>query len=69
MPSESFSVAMAFSLSWKRKVFSSRTIFSILSFFAASRVSLRSTRSLEELSSESSSGLMVRKSQPASERI
>src|SRR5580704_8545477 len=69
MPSEVFSVAMASSLSAKRKDFSSNVTFLKSAALAVSGSSLRTTGSFEALSSWRSGGAMVSRSQPASSRI
>ncbi len=69
MPSASFSVAIASSLSWKRKAASSIATRSAGASCALSGDSLRSSLSLLSCSFCSRSGLIVSRSQPASSVI
>src|SRR5262249_29819840 len=69
IPSASFSVAMASSLSRHRNDFSSSEMRSIGLEAAASGPSLRSTGPMVDFNSLSNGGLMVSRSQPANSRI
>src|ERR1051326_4986260 len=69
MPAAVLSVAMAFSFSNQRNVFSSNSNLSTFAVFAFSGVSLRSTESVDFESSSINSGLIVRQSHPANSRI
>src|SRR5712675_978317 len=69
MPSESFSVAIAFSFNNHRNLFSSSSNFSTFAAFAFSGLNLRSTESVDFDNSSINSGLIVRQSHPANSRI
>jgi hypothetical protein len=69
MASAIFSVAIASSFISKRKLFSSKVTRSRSEAWAFSGVNLASIKSVLSVSCSSRSGLIVRRSQPASYRI